>query len=299
MKKILTAVLLLFTLNTLSAQEIITPTQSTVVETNGDTILILKGQNDVKIKIYEDVPGLYSNEEEMIYEGVYLKRVNADRNTLLDALPFAPRRKSKNSFSGHASGIYGGFANLSNSFCSFGESNKVDLNLSKTWEIAFNLLSSQLVLSQDQHWGMTFALGWGFRTYRLNKNEAFENINGITQIIQGNEEISYTKSRLRHFYFRIPVCVEWQTRVRGSSRLFAAVGPEFEIRHGVKSKAKVNGKSETLSSNMHVRPVTVNLLAQLGYGNIGLYARYNTLSLFAGSKGPDVTPYSFGVMWYW
>ncbi len=35
-----------------------------------------------------------------------------------------------------------------------------------------------------------------------------------------------------------------------------------------------------------------------GYGNIGIYLRYSTYGLFQKDKGPEVSPYSFGVAWY-
>ena len=77
------------------------------------------------------------------------------------------------------------------------------------------------------------------------------------------------------------------------------MGPEVELRHGIKSIANVNGKKETLYKNMHVRPFTVNMLIQAGYDNIGIYLRYDTQNLFAYNRGPKVMPCSFGVMWYW
>ena len=280
----------------MNAQEV----RETIVESKGDTIMILKGTNDVKIKIYEDIAGIDGNQEEKIYEGVYLTRTSENRNTILDALPFAPKPKyKKNYFERHVNGLYGGFSTLSNNFMSFRETNHANLNLSKSWEIGFNLLSSQIVLTPSNHWGITFGLGWGYRSYRLDGNEAFLKNEESTIIAPGTEELVYSKSRLRHFYFRIPICLEFQTRINGSGRLFAAIGPEVELRHGIKSMAKVNGDGETLANGMHVRPFTVNMLAQVGYGDIGLYMRCDTQALFANNKGPKVMPCSFGVMWYW
>ena len=111
MKQILLIGAIILCSISLKAQEV----RETTVESKGDTILILKGTNDVKIKIYEDIPGIDGNRDEKLYEGVYLTRTSQDRNNILDALPFAPRKKhSKNSFERHVAGIYGGFATLSN-----------------------------------------------------------------------------------------------------------------------------------------------------------------------------------------
>ncbi len=296
MKRILIISVLLMCVIYLRAQEV----RETVVESKGDTILIVKGANDVKIKIYEEINGIEGSRDEKLYEGVYLTRVSQDRNTILDALPFAPRKKhGKNYFKRHVTGIYGGFATLSNNFMSFKETNKANMNLSKSWEIGVNLLSGQARLTPNNQWGLTFGLGWGYRSYRLDGNDAFIKEDGKTSIMPGTDEIIYSKSRLRHFYFRVPICIEFQTRINGSSRLFAAVGPEVEFRHGIKSMAHINGDGETLGNAMHVRPFTVNFLAQVGYDNIGLYMRCDTQKLFANDRGPKLMPCSFGVMWYW
>ena len=122
--------------------------------------------------------------------------------------------------------------------------------------------------------------------------------NGTSIFTAGNEDTSYNKSRLRHFFFRVPVLMEWQQRV-GRNKVFFNAGPEFEIRHSVKSFSHINGgKKKTVGKGMYVQPVGINLLAQAGYGNIGIYLRYSTYGLFQKDKGPEVSPYSFGVAWY-
>ena len=92
--------------------------------------------------------------------------------------------------------------------------------------------------------------------------------------------------------------MELQQRV-GRNKVFFNAGPEFEIRHSVKSFSHINGgKKKTVGKGMYVQPVGINLLAQAGYGNIGIYLRYSTYGLFQKDKGPEVSPYSFGVAWY-
>ena len=125
--------------------------------------------------------------------------------------------------------------------------------------------------------------------------------NGQEMQPEGSETTTpyYSDSRLRHFFFRIPVQLEWQQRWN-KSLVFFNFGPEFEIRHGVKSFSHVNGsKKQTVGKGMYVRPIGTNLLLQAGYGNLGVYLRYSMNTLFQGNKGPDVSPYSFGIAWYW
>ena len=137
---------------------------------------------------------------------------------------------------------------------------------------------------------------------RLDGNYAFREIDGVTEIYSGmaaEEPTEYSKSRLRYFYFRIPLSIEWQTRLNGKGPLFFAVGPEAEIRHGFRSKAKFNGSKKTIDKGLNGRPLGINLLAQAGYADLGVYMRYSTYGLFEKNKGPELYLFSFGVCWYW
>ena len=296
MKKIILACMMLFPFMGIAAQESETRKQTTV-NTSGDSIIILKGEGNVKIKIYEENVCNDTRQEEKLFEGVYLTRIDSDRPSILDALPFAP--KKRNRFDPHSSGFYMGFSRLTKDFYSFGPTGKASLDAGKSWEIGANLFSSHIALTRDRHWGMTFGLGWGYTSFRLDGNQAFLKAEGSTGVFDGDEETMYNKSRLRYFHFRIPISIEWQTRINGRRPVFFAAGPEVEIRHGVKSMAKVNGHKETLGKGMYVHPVGINLLAQAGYGSLGFYLRYSTYGLFEKGKGPDVSPMAFGICWYW
>lgn len=89
MKQIILACLILFPLTGVMAQE--TTRRQTIVNTSGDSIIIRKGDGDVKIKVYEEVTtDGDAKQEEKLFEGVYLTRIDTDRPSILDALPFAP-----------------------------------------------------------------------------------------------------------------------------------------------------------------------------------------------------------------
>ena len=168
MKKIILACMMLFPFMGIAAQESETRKQTTV-NTSGDSIIILKGEGNVKIKIYEENICNDTRQEEKLFEGVYLTRIDSDRPSILDALPFAP--KKRNRFDPHSSGFYMGFSRLTNDFYSFGPTGKASLDAGKSWEIGANLFSSHIALTRDRHWGMTFGLGWGYTSFRLDGNQ--------------------------------------------------------------------------------------------------------------------------------
>lgn len=298
-KNVIFACLLSMAANYATAQQT-APSQRATITTEGDSIIIRKGSGNMRIRVYEEQPTDGESKEVEIYEGVYLERVESDKRTFLDALPFIPQKKKDNAYEPHNSGIFIGYSRMSNDFLSFDNSAKADLHLSRSWEFGFNVISLCHNFKKNPHWGLNFGVNWGYRSFSFDGNRALLKADGQTYFAEGDEENSYSSSRLRHFFFRIPITLEWQQRLGRSNKLFFNIGPEFEIRHGVKSFTHINGgKKQRMGKDMYVNPVGVNLLAQAGYGDFGLYLRYSTTSLFQKDKGPKMSPYSFGIAWYW
>lgn len=309
-KTILTAGCLILATVCTQAQQTTEPKRErAVVETQGDSIIILRGKGDMRIRLYEQQTEDDEQKEVEIFEGVYLEKVDADKRTFLDALPFIPKKKKHNDYEAHVSGLQLGFSRLADNFMGFGSSPKAHLDLSESWEFSFSCLSASINFNKNLHWGIDIGLMWGYRSFSIDGDYALLKQNGATvfqsgQTMQpeGSDDTTpyYSDSRLRHFFFRIPVLVEWQQRCWNKRLVFFNFGPEFEIRHGVKSFSHVNGgKKQTVGKGMYVRPIGANLLLQAGYGSLGVYLRYSMNTLFQGDKGPDMTPYSFGIAWYW
>ena len=276
--------------------------QDTTLYLNGRKIVIKEHGDKIKVKLYESTSNGDTIANAKIFEGVYLNGKSMESRTVLDVLPFSKRNRKTDRFEPHAGGLYIGYTQLSNDFFSFNPSNRASLNTGHSWEIGGNLFTGYHAFAPTYNWGVTIGLGWGYRSMRLDGNYAFREIDGVTQIYPGEmaeEPTEYSKSRLRYFYFRIPLSIEWQTRINGRGPLFFAVGPEAEIRHGVKSKGKINGVKKTFDKGLNVRPLGINVLAQAGYADLGVYMRYSTYGLFEKNKGPELYPFSFGVCWYW
>lgn len=239
-KNVIFASLLSMAASYATAQQTV-PSQRATITTEGDSIIIRKGSGNMRIRVYEEQPTDGESKEVEIYEGVYLERVESDKRTFLDALPFIPQKKKDNAYEPHNSGIFIGYSRMSNDFLSFDNSAKADLNLSRSWEFGFNVISLYHNFKKNPHWGLNFGVNWGYRSFSFDGNRALLKADGQTYFAEGDEENSYSSSRLRHFFFRIPITLEWQQRLGRSNKLFFNIGPEFEIRHGVKSFTHING----------------------------------------------------------
>lgn len=200
--------LLLFMLIPMAGMAQESVSQDTTLYVNGRKILIKEKEGKIKVKLYEQSSRGDTIENDQIFEGIYTDGQTTERRTAF-TMPFV-KRKNYYRFEPHIAGIYMGYTRLSDGI-NFNTPNGLDVNANKSWEIGFNLFQGSLTLSRDRQWGITTGLGWGYRSFRLGGNYAFRQTDGVTNIVPGipDEEV-YSKSRLRYFYFRIPVTLEWQ-----------------------------------------------------------------------------------------
>ena len=131
----------------MAAQQQTDPEQKATVQTQGDSIIIRKGKGDMRIKVYEEQLEDGEKKEVQIYEGVYLEKVDADKRTFLDALPFIPKKRRYNAYEPHCSGLYIGYSRLANDFLPSEQATRWDSDLSKSWEFG---LQHPLRISQLQ-----------------------------------------------------------------------------------------------------------------------------------------------------
>ena len=271
--------------------------QDTTLLLNGRKIVINEREGKIKVKLFEESSRGDTIENDQIFEGVYMDGQSTERRISL-TVPFAKKRHPYR-FEPHIAGFYMGYSKLYNDFMSYNTPGSIDLNTLKSWEIGFTLFEAGATLSRNKEWGVSSGLGWGYTSFRLDNNTAFKEVDGVVNNYPAPNDIYYSQSRLRYFYFRVPVALEWQKRINGRGPVFLSAGLEAEIRHGIHSKVKYNGHKETLDKGLYVRRVGLNLLVQGGYNNIGGYMRYATYGLFEKNKGPELYPFSFGLCWYW
>lgn len=258
--------------------------------------VIKETEENIRVKIYEASSKGDTIENDQIFEGVYKDGRSTERRISL-TIPFVKKEKGRTGyFEGHTAGVYLGYSKLADGI-NFGKADNVDLVASKSWEWGINLFESGLRLSRNS--GLTTGLGFGYNSFRLDGNYGFEEKNGITAIHPSPENVDYRRSRLRYYHLRLPVSFEWQKRINTRGPVFFSLGAELETRFWVRSKAIIEDDKHTLSKDLNVRPLGVNLLAQAGYGKWGFYCRYATASLFEKDKGPKFYPFALGVQWHW
>jgi len=268
--------------------------QDTILYLNGRKVLINECDGKIKVKVYEARAESDTIENTQVFEGVYLDGRSIERTTTV-SVPFVKKELGCYRFDPHYPAIYFGFDKLAGG--AFQYSARVPQLSARSREWGANLFNTGVSITRDNHWGLTTTLGLAYIVYKLENNYVFEKSDGIT-LCRPSADVEYQESWLRHWAFRLPVSLEWQTKF-GSRRAFLAAGPEVEWRVGVKSRSKYDNKKHTLSDKLNTHPLGLNLLLQAGYGCLGFNARFALTSLFEKNKGPELYPASIGIGLYW
>lgn len=84
-----------------------------------------------------------------------------------------PPKRRYNAYEPHCSGLFIGYSRLADDFLSFGASDKMGLDLSKSWEFGFNILSVYHNFKKNPHWGINLGVSWGYRSFNIDGNYAY------------------------------------------------------------------------------------------------------------------------------
>jgi hypothetical protein len=279
--------------------------QDTTLYAGSRKLVIKEKEGKIRVKLYEQSTDGNMVENDQIFEGVYMDGQSTERRISF-TVPFTKKKEPKSSSSypynhnPHIVGLYIGYSMLGNKTL-YSRAYKPDLVLNKSWEWEIVFSERKHPLTRDNSLSLNRGLGIGYTSFRIDGNEAFYNENRVTAILPPGHGISYSQSRLRYYYFRVPVVLEWQKYSKHHGSIFLSLGGEAEIRWNMKSKVKYEGSKHehTLSNNFNINPVGVNLLAQAGCGSLGFYTRYSLGQLFEKNKGPELYPFSIGMAWYW
>lgn len=143
---------------------------------------------------------------------------------------------------------------------------------------------------------ITSALSIAHVSHHFKTGYVLNTIDGVTSLqpFKGdNDDDRPSKSYLSYWTIRMPLMAEWSMRV-GVDDLFAAFGPSVEFRFNERSRYKL-GKKHTISKDVNMNPVGLNLEARVGYGSFMLYARTALTPLLRTEYAPEWYPFAVGM----
>lgn len=217
----------------------------------------------------------------------------------------------KPSFRGHWSGVefgINGYMDKNQSTTMKNDMWFLDLKQARSWNFNINFLQYSIGLGTDKI-GLVTGMGIEFNNYhfsnpislKVDKNPANPTY-GMTIVdstyIKGNFDVSKTKLSTTHL--TIPLLLEFQIPTGDHGhRIFISGGVIGELRIGSHTKVVYDDHGKSKDKNredFNLSTFRYSFTARVGYRGLKLFANYSPVSLFEKDKGPQVYPYSVGLI---
>ncbi len=160
---------------------------------------------------------------------------------------------------------------------------------------SFNLIGNKF--------GFVTGLGIQWYNYRFSNDVI---IRADSNILYGYHDKSttksYIKSKLTASYLVLPLILEFQTNSTHNFRSFhIGVGVVGGVRLGSHSKQVYteNGSGKTKPKtydSFFLQPFKLDGTVRIGWGALNLYANYSIIEMFRDGKGPELYPFSIGLI---
>ncbi len=203
-------------------------------------------------------------------------------------------------FSGHWAGIDLGFnAFLFPDYSNY-ETEFMKNNIFRSNSLYINLIQQSIGLQHNRNtMGLVTGLGMQFQSYRLDQN---------TTIERGENNVIYPKtlyfddnqkSKLSMYYVTLPLLVEFQIPIKHyENRLYFSAGlyGGYRVFSHTKIKYRTDKKQKLkVPDHYSLHDFKYGFMFRTGYRWINLFASYDFTKLYITEKGPELTPFTFGI----
>ncbi|MCU0408713.1 MAG: PorT family protein [Bacteroidales bacterium] len=212
------------------------------------------------------------------------------------------RLNRSNRFRGHLGGIEFGFNNYLTDFWSTSlEPEDYYLDLYTTKSNNWNFLLPNINIGFGRHIGIATTIGLSLNKYRFDGNNSIvEGTNGVIEPYYPEDGIVYSKTKLSTTYATLPIILEGQIPVSGSSHRTINVGAGVIGAVKLGSSTKMVYHTDGKQKEKHKDDYSLNTLrwgatARLGYEVLQVYGTCYFTSLFESGKGPELYPFEVGI----
>ena len=272
------------------------PALASAQTTETDTSIIVKDKKIVvtqqdgvtTVKIYGDD----GKEMKKISQTQYIDGQEIEKIYVTSPLiPQKSSSKHKQKIKAHYPAIFLGNSQLPHTQLNFSGNDEMYSRDNTSWEWGINLTSFCLRITNN--FALTSAFSIGQVHHHFSGNHILNTTNNQTFMETVNDK-KLRKSYISYNVVRMPFMFEWQKRI-GRDDLFFALGSSVEYRWGDHSRYMVGHSKTTVTNDINLNPIGVNLEARLGYGNILIYGRSAVSPLLKKSRAPECYPLTIGI----
>lgn len=163
----------------------------------------------------------------------------------------------------------------------------------KTSTVSFDVL--QLGYRFNKYFKIYLAGGFDWTHIRLNKDITMQKDKPVLTYI--DEPVEFSKNRFSSSYLHVPLNFELRTQEnRYGKRFRLVVGPEigFLLNGKVKQISEERGKVKQ-KDNYNFAPFRYGGAIRLGYGGLGVFAKYYANDMFDSAPQKGLKSMSFGI----
>ena len=239
------------------------------------------------LQVYDMDGGKHRKTREVEYvDGQEIERVYVTS-------PFIPElvKKNKQRPKSHYPLFYIGFHQLPGSIMGGGGNAEMHTRGSKSWEWGVTLLQMSFGLTRSL--AVTSAVSMGKVHNHFQGDYVLTTEDGVTSMsrVEGG---GVRKSYISYAVARLPVMLEWQRSTRRGD-LYVAGGASIEMRWNDHSRYRTEAGKHTVTDDINLNPLGLNLEVRAGYGFLMVYGRAALTPLLKTSFAPECYPVSFGI----
>lgn len=272
---------------------------------NADSLLVAKMSGASSLK-YEREPKVKEIELNDITSEV--ESVDSIFTRELDSIikPFTTwKKKNRDRFKGNWTGLelgVNGYLNNNNTIEVPSAYNYLSLNYSKSLNFNYNIFQQSLPII-GKRFGMVTGLGFHWNNYKFDNvtTTLKETTNGISGFYDLDSTKSYQKSKLTVTYLVVPLLFEFQTnRFHDLNSFHISAGVIGGVRIGTHTKQEYtsdNGTSKPkVYDDFYLNPYKLDATVRIGWGSLNLYSTYSLVPMFRSNKGPELYPFTLGII---
>jgi len=177
----------------------------------------------------------------------------------------------------------------------------LNLNMGKSIEVGINLFQKSIGLQRNKNnIGLVTGLGLTLNNFRFDSQNILcrNSITGETGYRVENRLVN--KNKLLVQYFTVPLLLEFQIPDGKMNPFYFNAGVyggfKFSSHVKVKYADNMNPIKEKFRHDLNINTFKYGAMARIGYSWINLYATCDLSSLFQKGKGPEIYPWSIGIM---
>jgi len=203
-------------------------------------------------------------------------------------------------FSGHWAGIDFGFNTFLEKDYSGYDSEFMNNNVLRSNSTFINIVQQNIGIQRNRNTiGLVTGLGLHMQSYRLDQSTTIERLFNDLVVPKQLFFNDNQKSKLSIFSLVVPLLTEFQIPINHyDNRLYFSGGLYFGYRLSshTKIKYRIERKEKLkIPDQYSLHDFKYGLMFRAGYRWMNIFATYEFTPLFKENKGPELTPFTFGI----